>query len=261
MGRDVQLFGGLVGLAAVAALAGCDGMANTRVDFSTTEKVAITEIRVSGGSGDVVVHGSGPAGEVRIDRVVRYRGSSEPGKTYRLAGSVLSIDTDCGRFCGVSYEIEAPRGVAVRGDNGSGDITLSDVSAVDIHLGSGSISVTNSSEDVAVETGSGDITVSAVAGNLTAEAGSGSVDARGVVGPTATVRTGSGDLTVVRGRPGSVTASAGSGSIEVLLPDGRYRIDASTDSGDKNVQVPDDPTATNTIRIDSGSGDVTVSGG
>jgi hypothetical protein len=260
MGRDVRLFGSLVGLTALTALAGCDGVANARLDFSSTEKVAITEIRVRGGSGDVTVRGSGPAGEFRIDRVVRYRGT-EPGRTYRLAGTVLHIETDCGRSCSVSYDIAAPPGVAVRGDNGSGDMTLSDVSAVDINVGSGNISVANSAGDVAVEAGSGDITVKAVGGDLTAETGSGTVDARGLMGAVATVRAGSGDLTVVRERPGGVTVSTGSGNIEVLVPDGRYRVDATTDSGDRNVGIADDPGATDVIRIESGSGDVTVARG
>jgi hypothetical protein len=260
MGIDGQRFWGLVGLAATVAITGCDGMTNTRLDFSSTEKVALTEIRVAGGSGSVTVRGAGPSGEVRVDRVVRYRGA-EPGRTYRIDGTVLHIDTDCGRSCSVSYEIQAPPGVAVRGANGSGDMALTDVASVDVQVGSGSITVTNGSADVAVETGSGDITISAVAGDLTAETGSGSVEARGVVGANARVHTGSGDLTVVRGKPGSVTAETGSGDIEVIVPDGRYRIAATTDSGQTDIRVPDDPAAANALRVDSGSGDVIVAGG
>ena len=43
--------------------------------------------------------------------------------------------------------------------------------------------------------------------------------------------------------------------------DGRYRVEVSADSGDADIRVPDDPAATNTIHVESGSGDVTVASG
>lgn len=258
MGKEVRTFAVATSLAALAALTGCDEVAHTQLNFSATEKVAITEISVTGGgSGDITVRGTGPTGEVRIDRVVRYRGD-EPSKTYRLAGSVLHLDTDCGSFCRVSYDIQAPPGVAVRGESGSGDVILTDIAAINMRLGSGSIAVSDSSADVTVHTGSGDITASAVAGALTAETGSGTIEARGVRhGPTR-VRTGSGDMTIALVEPADVRARAGSGDINVSVPAGRYRVQANTGSGDTNLGVPNDAAAEHLLEFDSGSGDITL---
>jgi hypothetical protein len=265
MGTDVHPAGRtgtavLAGLALLATLAGCDGVANTRVEYSNTEKVALTEIRIAGGSGDVTIRGDGTAGEVRIDRVVRYRGD-DPGQTYRITGTNLHVDTDCGRWCSVSYVIQAPAGVAVRGNNGSGDLQLSDVAAVDVHVGSGTITVTESTADVAVESGSGDVTVSAVAGALTANAGSGTIDARGVMGGPTRVETGSGDVSLALSRPAEVRGKVGSGDLTVTVPAGSYRIDVSTGSGEAHVGVQDSPAGQHLLDLESGSGDITVRSG
>lgn len=246
----------VAGLAAAAALGGCDEIQQARLDFSTTERVKITEIRISGGDGGVVVR-PGAAGEVRIDRVVRYRGA-EPGKTYRIEGSVLHVETDCGERCGVSYDIHAPAGVAVRGDNGSGDLVLTGVSAVDVKVGSGTVTVTDATGDVKVVTSSGDVRVVNVAGNLTADVSSGSVVARGITGATTQVTTSSGDINLSLDKPGGVRAEASSGDIDLTVPTGTYQIDASADSGTVDVRVPNDPAGRHQLRLHADSGDVTV---
>lgn len=243
--------------AAVAALAGCADLATSQLDFNSTEKVAVTEIQISGGSGDVTIRGGGTAGQVQIDRVVRYRGD-EPDKTYRISGTTLDIDTECGRWCSVSYDIRVPDGVAVRGENGSGDLRLTGVAAVDVKLGSGEVSIDDSSADVSVQTGSGGMRIRSVAGSLTARAGSGEIDARGIRGASANVRTGSGDVTLMLDRPADVQGKVGSGNLTITLPDGSYRVNASTGSGDENIGVPNDPAGDHTLDLDSGSGDITV---
>jgi hypothetical protein len=257
MGIVVRRAGWALAGITLAALTGCNDLANSRLDFSATEKAAITEIQISGGDGDVTIRGGGTPGQVTIARVVRYRGD-EPGRTYRVTGSELSIDTDCGRVCSVSYEIEVPEGVAVRGENGSGDLRLTGVAEVDVEAGSGGISVTDSSGDVTVGTGSGDIRVRSVAGSLTASAGSGGIDARDVSGGSAQVKTGSGDVTLALDRPADVRGEVGSGNLTVTVPAGRYRVQTSTGSGDANVGVTQDPTAEHLLDLDSGSGDITV---
>jgi hypothetical protein len=257
MGIVVRRAGWALAGITLAALTGCNDLANSRLDFSTTEKVAITEIQISGGGGDVTIRGGGTPGQVTIARVVRYRGD-EPGRTYQVTGSELSIDTDCGRVCSVSYEIEAPEGVAVRGENGSGDLRLTDVAAVDVEVGSGGITVTDSSADVTVDTGSGDIRVRSVAGSLTASAGSGNIDARQVSGGSAQIKTGSGDVRLELDRPADVRGEVSSGNLTVMVPAGRYQVKTSTGSGEADVGVPNDPAADHLLDLDSGSGDITV---
>lgn len=243
-------------LLVAAVLTGCDEIPQTRLDFTDTEKVAIKEIIIEPGSGNVTVRTSDVA-QVEIKRVVRYRGT-EPGKTYQVNGAVLQLDVDCGRACSVDYEIVAPKGVAVRGRNGSGDLVLAGVSTVDLHAGSGEIGVSDASGAVTVQAGSGDITVSEVAGNVDLRTGSGNIDARGLGGTQSTARTGSGDITLSLDKAGGVRTHTGSGNVDVTVPTGSYRVDARTGSGDKALGVVNSPTGTYLLDLDTGSGDITL---
>jgi hypothetical protein len=103
------------------------------------------------GAGDVTVR-AGSAPGVRIKRVVRYRGA-QPETTYRITGTELVLDTDCGNDCSVSFEVTAPEGVAVRGETGSGDVELSGVGVVEVKLGSGAADVTGANGPVREEPG------------------------------------------------------------------------------------------------------------
>lgn len=245
-------------LVTAVAVGACDSpVASAQLDFSATERVPVTEIQIAGGSGDVTVRGDGAQGEVQIKRTVRYQGG-EPDATYQISGTVLRVDTDCGESCTVSYQIQVPPGVAVRGSNGSGDLDLAQVAGIDVWVGSGSITVTGSSADVSVQTGTGDITVDSVRGALTAKAGSGSVRASEVrQGPTE-VQVGSGDATVALASPGDVRVRTSSGDLEVAVPNAAYQVRTSTGAGDEDIDVDHDPTGEYVLEVTSGSGDITV---
>jgi hypothetical protein len=245
-----------VGLVAVAGLVGCEDVAQTRLDYSTTEKVAIKEIVIAPGSGDVTVSTSDTQ-QVDIRRVVRYSGA-EPDTSYQVNGAVLQLDTECGRLCSVDYEIVAPKGVAIRGELGSGDLSLSGVSTVDLHTGSGNVGITEASGAVKVQAGSGDMTIADVGGDLDARTGSGNIDARGLSGARNTARTGSGDVTLTLLKSGAVRTHTGSGNVDLTVPTGSYRIDARTGSGDKTLGVPSSPTGTYLLDLETGSGDITL---
>jgi hypothetical protein len=202
--------------------------------------------------------GSGAAGAgVRIDRVVRYRGP-EPGRTYRIEGTALYLDTDCGLRCGVSYVVHAPAGVAIHGETDSGDLLASDVGTVDVRVDSGSASISRASGDVKVVNDSGDVRLSEIAGNLTLDVGSGEVEARSVGGTRHSVTVDSGDVTLVLDKAADVTARIDSGDVEITVPPVPYRVDANSDSGDVDITVPNDPAAKHRLQITVDSGDVTV---
>jgi DUF4097 and DUF4098 domain-containing protein YvlB len=56
-----------------------------------------------------------------------------------------------------------------------------------------------------------------------------------------------------------VTAQTDSGNLVVTVPsNARFRIDASSDSGDRRVDVPDDAGADHHLDLRTGSGDLTV---
>src|SRR3954464_2591147 len=111
---------GVLSLAAAGTLlAGCVGRpVAAQVEVSDVGAAKITAIEIGEGSGNVAVRTSSRA-DTAIKRTVRYAGN-QPGTTYRVDGSTLHIDTRCGDNCSVSYDIEAPANVAVRGRTGSG---------------------------------------------------------------------------------------------------------------------------------------------
>lgn len=248
---------GVAALIALIALSACEGLAEQKVTFDRTENTKITEIELTPGSGEVVVR-TGAVTNVRIERVLRYRGAEPTEATYRIDGTKLILDTDCGRNCGVSYDILAPEGVAVRGENGSGDVSLTAVSEVDLEVGSGAIDVTDASGRVRVQTGSGDITLNRVSGEVIAHASSGAIDGRGLGAGKVQAETGSGDITLALASPTSVRAHASSGSVDLIVPTGDYQVRATPDSGSADVTVPNNPTATAVLDVRTGSGDITI---
>jgi hypothetical protein len=248
--------GGVVLLVIVttAALAACGGI-GARLTFTDTEKAKVTEIAMQGGSGDVTVH-TAAVHETTIKRVVQH--SSDPGPSYRLDGTVLRIDTICGPDCTVSYDIQAPAGVAVTGGLTSGDVRLTDVRSADVTLTSGDVVVSGATARVTAISRSGDMTVTGVKGPVTLQAGSGDVRAVNLTGPV-NARTNSGDVDVTLIAPASVTAQASSGDVRVTVPAGAYQVRTDAGSGDASVGVANDPSATNVLDVRTRSGDVTIS--
>ncbi|MFE9692920.1 DUF4097 domain-containing protein [Micromonospora sp. NPDC005806] len=239
-------------------LAGCDTLSFRRLDYDNTEAVKITRITVRpGGSGDITVHASGTAPQVRIKRVVRYQGA-QPDTRYEMNGDELVLDTDCGSQCSVSYEVTAPEGVAVRGESSSGNVELTQVGTVDFTLSSGDIRVSGARGDVRAATTSGNIEVVDAAGAVRLRASSGDVQARRLAGAVDAEAT-SGNVTVELDKPAPVRLRATSGDINLTVPDDRYRVRASAESGDTDLGgVSDDPTASLLLDVTATSGNVTI---
>jgi hypothetical protein len=248
--------------AAALALSGCD-VGYTSTEDDKTEQVAITEIRIGGGGGDVTVQ-PGAAGQAQIHRKIRYwANDDEPSRdTYRIEGSILYLDTDCGRRCGVSYDVRVPEGAKVSGENGSGDVRLTGVSTVDIKVSSGDASVTRATGPVRIRVDSGDVRLSDIRADLAATASSGDIRASGIRAATADLKADSGDVSLDLVSPANVTADASSGNINLRVPAGvSYRVDATTSSGDRRVQVPVEPGSPHHLDLHASSGDITVRAG
>lgn len=250
------------GVVAIAALGGCfpsNPLTEHRVEFRDTEQSTITEIRLAPGAGDLTVRTAPDRKDVGINRVVRYHSGGSDRATYRIEDGVLYLDTNCGRRCSVSYDLLVPRGVTVRGENGSGDVTLTEVAAVDLTVGSGEVTVSGVTGTVRVETGSGDIDLSSLSGEVTAHAGSGDVEGRELGGGRQVrVETGSGNITLALADPGSVQARASSGEVELSVPAGSYQVRTSAGSGTVHSDVPNDPAATAVLDVSTGSGDISL---
>ncbi|GAB1690101.1 DUF4097 family beta strand repeat-containing protein [Krasilnikovia sp. M28-CT-15] len=239
--------------AAAATLAGCGGI-GAQLTFHDVEKVKVTEIRLTGSVGDVAVHTSA-IGETRITRIVR--SGSDPARGYSLDGTVLTLDTNCGPDCTVAYDVEAPTGVAVRGELRSGDISLVGVGATDVSLTSGDILVHDATAELKAVTTSGNISVEGGKGPTTLRSTSGDLLADRVSGPVQAEST-SGDVTVELAAAAAVTAEATSGDVLVRVPEGSYHVQADSRSGDTRVEIHDDPKSANLITAKTHNGNVTV---
>ena len=117
--------------------------------------------------------------------------------------------------------------------------------------------------DVVVQGDSGDISAERLAGHLELITDSGDVEGR-ELNPTvvrATTDAGNVDLGFAT-QPVSVTANSDSGDVDVTVPaGGEYRVEATTDAGDVEVQgILRNDHASRSITATADAGDVTVRG-
>lgn len=221
------------------------------------------------GSGDVTIGAGARTGvTTRVDAWAWIR----PDPAYRRDGDTLVL-TGCGYGCSVDYELVVPRGVAVEGETGSGDVTVAGVATVDVELGSGNVAVRAVGGAVAVDTGSGEISVHDVVGPVAVDTGSGGIQLSGVSrssrlhsssgsvsgemlhGPV-DASTNSGDVVLNLDGPQDVRAETSSGDVELTVPAGRYRVEHNGDHHD--IGVIDDPSARHSLDLTTSSGDITV---
>jgi len=246
----------VLGTLTLAGAAAC-GLETNRLEDGEQLPDRISEVRISGGSGDVTLRADDAVSGVDIRRSVRYV-REVPGKTTRVEQGVLHLSTECGNQCSVSYEVRMPGGVKVTGENGSGAIEVRGVSDVDIRVGSGDIRISDASGAVTARTGSGRIELTNIAGDTTATTSSGDVDGRDLRGARTTIEVASGRITLDLPGTGNVTARANSGSIEVSMPERCCRVTAEAGSGSEKVEVATNPDSPNALDLHTDSGDITV---
>jgi len=246
----------VLGTLALASAAAC-GLETNRLEDGEQLPDRVTEVRISGGSGDVTLSADDTVSGVDIRRSVRYV-REVPGKTTRVEQGVLHLSTECGNQCSVSYEVRTPRGVKVTGENGSGTIDVRGVSDVDVRVGSGDIRVSDATGAVTARTGSGRIELTNIAGDTTATTSSGDVDGRDLRGARTMIEVASGTITLDLPGTGDVTARTNSGSIEVRVPDRCCRVTAGAESGSETVEVATNPDSPNDLDLHTDSGDITV---
>lgn len=181
------------------------------------------------------------------------------GDAYSVDGETLRLDGDCGWRCRADFVITVPTGTKVTGDNGSGDLSISGISGVDLRSRSGDLQLRDVTGDVKLNVTSGDLTIDKVTGKVDVEATSGDIDATHLKGGPVNVRTTSGDLQIQLDEPNSVTAEGTSSDIEVFAPAGDYKVHTETRSGDVENGLTNNPAGTHTINATTVSGDVQLS--
>ncbi|MDF1606077.1 DUF4097 family beta strand repeat-containing protein [Nocardioides sp. YIM 152315] len=240
-------------------LTGCgsDLFADTFED-ERTETGPVSEIQVTGGSGELVVERSATASVVTIERKVRYHDDRPEDRYDELDGSVLQLNADCGDDCSIDYRITVPDEVDVVGQLGSGDFRLSDIASAEVVTGSGDISISGVAAGVVAEAGSGEVTIDDASGPVEAKTGSGDIRIEEAVGAV-NAEAGSGDTTISLAMPQDVVAETSSGDLSVAVPAGTaYQVDTSVSSGDEDVAIATDPAGQHRLDLTTSSGDLSV---
>jgi hypothetical protein len=170
--------------------------------------------------------------------------------TWHATASGVTVSSQCQFVTGVcdfNYQVGVPAGVRAVLADSSGDIRL--------HGLPGHVTATD---------GSGDILGTGLSGpRVVLQDDSGDINVGGLTSADVTVSDGSGDVTLIFSKvPGRVSVSAGSGNVRLVLPPGPtiYRVNASTDSGNRVVNVPatTSPASQHVITVTDGSGDITI---
>jgi hypothetical protein len=206
--------------------------------WAATRETRTTSYRVLGdlagihldlGDADVQIDGGGGAVEVR--RTDRFSFGHPSTERRSVHGGVLSVVSRCPDqvlgACRAAYRVTVPDNVPVRLETASGSVRMTGVRAT-----------------VQVSTGSGSISAGGFCGHaLTAVSDSGAVTAGA-------------DCSVER-----LELRSRSGDVRAVVPAGRYRVDAQSDSGSSRVRglstADDAPFAVQAL---STSGNVSVDG-
>jgi hypothetical protein len=185
--------------------------------------------------------------------------------TWQTTPSGVIISPQCHFFVGIcsfSFHAVLPAGKRAVLSDGSGNLTLRGLTGpVTAGSGSGNVRATVLTGTVSLQTGSGNITGSALSGpKVTLKAGSGNVAFDSLESQDVVVTDGSGniDLTFTRA-PTRVKVTNSSGNVNLVLPRGvRYQVNATTNSGNRNVGVLQTSAPDHVIVVTDGSGNVSV---
>lgn len=222
------------GIVVVTAITLTVWWAASRQERVTTYSVqgALTSISLDLGSSDAEIVGGRDAPVVAVRRTERFAFGRAPRAERGVADGGLRLRSRCPESvlgsCSATYRLTVPNNVAVNVRTGSGDVRL------DGFRGSAQI-----------DTGTGDIAADSYCGFvLRARAVSGDVSATASCAP---------ERLELRTRTGRVRA---------VVPAGRYRIDADSDEGRRNVRgLTGTDDAPFQILALSGTGDVDLRAG
>jgi hypothetical protein len=176
----------------------------------------------------------------RVDSIVGNPPIVQNGNSIRIGES---NDHDLFKNLSIDYDITAPASVALNLHSGSGDITVDHLGRyLSASSGSGDVRAHGVNGPAELGTGSGDIELDETgAGDIKAKTGSGNIKIRGLNGGLM-ARSGSGDIQADGHLTGAANLSSGSGGIRMhLTPDAHFNLEASTGSGDIHVNFPGAP--------------------
>jgi hypothetical protein len=226
---------GVLALALVAVLplaAGCDALAKAGQGShnppATSFTVAgrVTRVVVDGGTGSIAVTGSARS-TVSVAQQSSYT-SKPPAATHVLRDGTLTMSYHCPAelACGVSYQVQVPRGVPV-----------------------------------SVSVGAGSVTLTSLAGPVTARASAGMINAVDLRSPAASFTSNAGSIAATFAvAPRSLSASTNVGPVTLTVPgSAAYKVDTHTVVGSSTVTVRRSDSSGHSITARSDLGSVTIS--
>ena len=188
-----------------------------------------------------------------------------PGITHSTTAGGTTIGLNCHiqtGNCTLNATLSVPYHTAVTLSSGGGDISMASTGApVTLSSAGGNVTVSGVDGNASVSTGGGDLTASALAGQLRFGTEGGNINADTLTAPYLHADSGGGDVTLVFTRaPGYLDITSDGGNVNVVLPHDAttYRVATTLDGGNLSGEVPTSATARDTITIDSGGGDITL---
>jgi hypothetical protein len=184
-------------------------------------------VEIEGRAGTLRVVGVAGAREVRVRgtaRASREEWLRDIRLVARREGDAVVVRADIPEWNGDDWRdggghraldlvVEVPRGIAARVEDGSGELAIRGVGALDLRDGSGSVEIDEVESAVIVD-GSGSLRVRDVRGDVRVEDGSGSVEVERVGGTVTVERDGSGSIDVRTVAGDFVVERDGSGGID-----------------------------------------------
>lgn len=273
MGIKGAVAAAAIGITGIGLLTACGWEPGTE-SYSDTHDVeqSFTSLRFAGDAGNVTIR---TGDSTSVERTVHYRDDKPGEDTFRVRDGVLELNS-CGKpGCSIDYEVTVPAETTVAGetDSGSadiagvaeanvkadsGEVTISDVAGkVAVTADSGAVTLNDIGGSVVAKADSGNLTVDGVEGDVTMHSSSGSVEARGV-GGAAAVESDSGNVVVELTNSDDVQVDAESGAVEVTVPDGSYQVSTSTDSGNVENDIDNDPSGEHRLDLHTDSGNISV---
>ncbi|MFH0518866.1 DUF4097 family beta strand repeat-containing protein [Streptomyces sp. M41] len=205
------------------------------------------------------------AGAVEVTRW--FQGSvavgADPEVTWEMKDDRLVLREKCSGMianCSTKHRIEVPRGVAVKVEDGDGEVRARGFrDALSVRTGDGSVHVTDATGPLDLRTGDGSVRVSDAGGPLKLESGDGSLSVHDVTSRQVRARTRDGSVQLQLGAvPDLVETRSGDGSVSIELPRARYHVTTEAGDGSVDVSVPRDESSAHVVSARTGDGQISV---
>lgn len=207
---------------------------------------------------------AGAVSRVTVTEAIAYdkAAGGPPAVIRSVSGGRLTLgDPACGQGdCAVAFTLTVPPRTTSHVSSAGGQVSVSGTAGrTTIDSGAGVVNATQLSGPLAVSTAGGALLIDGLSGDLSAASGSGFVDAQGLTSAKVIVSTGGGPAVLGFGAPPrSVSVRSDSGSIRIGVPGGPYALAADSGGGLESVEVPTDPAAGRSLRVNTGGGTLLI---